>query len=186
LIHFDETEHLYTDGDCVIPSVTQILESVGFIDKRWYNDHACTRGTYVHKAVYLHHRMGGVKPESIDSEILPYFKAYLAFLESTRFEPAECEQLVYSKVFGFAGTLDLRGDLFGIDAIIDIKTGCIQPWAAIQTAGYNLASEKKAGIRYGLNLTNKGIWKLEKYKNGNDEKVFIAAATVHNRKLGRV
>ena len=50
-LHYDPETHIYTVDGEVLPSVTQILKDMGFIDVTWFNDYARERGSLVHKII---------------------------------------------------------------------------------------------------------------------------------------
>ena len=189
-LKFDESEHRYTLEGRILPSVTGILDTGGLVDKTWFNDSARLRGTYVHKAVYLDCTVG-VDPNTIDSTIRPYFSAWLKFKAQVKPVILGSEIRVLNRKLMYAGTLDLLLKIPGSELIylVDIKTGAIQPWTAIQLAGYFDAENDlgiKPGARAGLQLASTGAFNFKPYENPNDFKVFQAAATIQNCKLRRI
>jgi hypothetical protein len=163
------------------------MDAAGLIDKTWYNDHACLRGTYVHKAVQLHHN-GGVNFGKLDDEIKPYFDCYLDFLDIMKFKVIACEIMGYHSVYQYCGTADLIGRFPNSEdlSIIDIKTGAIPFWAAIQTQAYKLIFGQTRNIsdRYGLQLKPKGKFSLKAFNNTRDYDVFMSCLTLYNFKKG--
>lgn len=134
-LKFDEVAHTYTVDGRELPSVTQILERVGLKDN--YNNDVfyCDRGAAVHEATEFIDR-DTLDPASVDPQIEPYLQAYRAFREQTGFEPLLIEQWLYSRQYGYAGTLDRVGWVNGKLAIFDIKTGPPARWHNLQLAAY--------------------------------------------------
>ena len=77
------------------------------------------RGTDVHKAA--EQLALGVIPE-VEPEIEPYVEQYRRFLEDFQPEFVMAEAPVYSKTYGFAGTLDAVAKIDGKQVVVDMKT----------------------------------------------------------------
>lgn len=190
VLQFDEAQHRYRLGERELLSVTNLLTEAGLIDKRWFNEEAALRGTYVHAAVVMHHD-GDLAEESLDPVLQPYVAAYFKFLAESGFVLDAIEERVFDEALGCAGTLDLRG-LFpdtppNVTNIIDIKTGNIPSWVGWQTAGYARmlpASVQPSRRRWALNLRADGTYRLEPLKTRTDEQVFLSALTVVQAKRG--
>jgi len=183
-------DHIYSVDGQKMPGVSEIMDAAGIIDKRWYNERACLRGTYVHKAVELYHTTG-LNLNSLDSEVAPFFNGYMEFLKDSDFKPVIVEKLSYSPLYMYCGTPDLIGYLNGELVLIDIKSGNIPKWAAIQTAAYkelfgNTIEGKPITKRMALQLKANGRYNLKIYRSRLDLDVFLAALTVYNFKHGRL
>lgn len=189
VLQFDEAAHRYTLDGRELVSVTQALTEAGFIDARWFTDEAALRGTYVHAAVALHVE-GDLAEDSLDPVIRPYFTAYLAFRRESGFVVDACEERICDPVLGYAGTLDLRGQLPSqrpprVD-ILDIKTGAVPSWVGYQTAAYARLVPGVLKRRWALQLRADGTYRLDPLTNTTDERVFLAALTVAQAKRGWV
>lgn len=89
-------------------------------DSRWTKTGAAAaRGTDVHRAAETL-ALGGV-PE-YDDAIQPYVMQYQRFLEDFAPEFVMAEAPVYSKTFGYAGTLDAIARIDGQTVVMDLKT----------------------------------------------------------------
>jgi len=174
---FTEATHEYRHGEGgeVLPSVTGILKSEGYIDGDWYTEAARIRGTYVHKICHLHN-IGDLDETTVDETLVGYYEAYLSFLAETQFVVEDSELLVHSDTYLFAGTLDIRGKFPGakMKSVIDIKSGSIEPWVAIQLAGYTVCLPDPHE-RYSLQLTADGKYHLKQWKDRSDQGVFLGA-----------
>lgn len=193
MIRFNEELHEYTDeAGKVIPSVTQalgVLDSYAGIPQAAL-ERASERGTKVHRAIELY-LQGDLDELSLDPAIADYFYGYIKFERETGFRPEASELRVFSKKYGYAGTLDLAGPdpkakrLF---SYIDIKTSAkLMPTVGPQLAAYERAhveetGSKKKNLRYGLLLTPDGNYQLREYTDSADWGAFLACLTVYNWK----
>lgn len=183
-------DHEYTVDGIEKPGVSEILQGAGLIDSRWYNDHACLRGIYVHKAIQIYHKCG-LNFKTLDSELRPYVDAYLDFLKRTAFKPILIEKKMHDPIYDYCGTPDLIGYLKDELVIIDIKTGIRPKWVGLQTAAYKRlcgarVENKTIVHRFALELRSNGRWSLTMLSNRKDIEVFLAAVTIHHFKSGRI
>ena len=172
-LKFDPETHTYTVDGEVLPSVTQILKDMGFIDATWFNDYAQERGSLVHLIIKWHCREM-LDEDTIDPALRPYFDAWIKFVADSEFISKEVEVPTYSPAFRFAGTYDQVGILNGDPSVIDYKTGLVTAPTALQLAGYEILTGRRLK-RFGLQLTDQGKYKLTEFKDRNDRQVFLAA-----------
>lgn len=184
-LEFDPVGHRYTLDGRILPSVTQILEP--YEDWSGINPEvlaaAMERGTRVHAACALM-LDGFIGPDDCDEDIRPYLRRFQNFLAESGFVVQLSEARVYSTKLGYAGTLDLYGDLPKRKrSLIDIKSGSVPRSAGPQTAAYARALRESYGLetryRYALLLRPEG-YKLVPLADPNDDNVFLAAITMHN------
>lgn len=189
-IKLDKERHVYTVGDRVVPGVTSILTNLGIIDTRWFDEQSRIRGDRVHTATQFHDE-GGVCWDTMDSRIRPYVEGYLAFLQDTGFRPHLIEHIVYARDLDYGGTLDRTGWLPGRMReqyiLLDIKSGSLQPWAALQTAAYQHALltdplQHTPLARYGLQLKSNGDYSFKPYPDPSDLQYWLSCVNVFNFK----
>lgn len=85
----------------------------------------------------------------VNVEALNAISAYAEFAKHYEIEYIESEPKVYSKLYGYAGTLDLDCIINGKRCIVDFKTSNgIYPEAFLQTAAYQQARQEEFGIKY--------------------------------------
>jgi hypothetical protein len=165
-VQFEEETHTYTVGDVPVISVTQALVEAGLVDTKWFTDFGRRRGSAVHKAIEFM-LDGSLDLNSIDPKISGYLDAYRAFAEDTGFEVLEVERKVWSPTRRYAGTLDQVGDLNHRRAIVDVKTGKLEPATGIQLTGYADAYQEETGLvvskLIGLQLNVDGTYKMKQY-----------------------
>lgn len=191
---FDEPTHRYAFAgrDCV--SVTTALASAGLVDRLWFTTADAERGQRVHAAIRLLHR-GALRDQHLDAEITPFVIAYQKFLSDSALIVDASEERVCDPVLMCAGTLDVRGRF--LDArtgrpepfidVVDVKTGQVPPWAGYQTAGYVRLLPPHVWRhcrRWALRLTDDGRYQLTQRRGRNDERVFLAAVTIAQARLG--
>jgi len=119
---FDAERHTYTDADGrVLPSITQMLETAGYIDDRWFTEESSERGTAVHDLCEDYDRgLGDVA--TCASRYRPWLLAYAAAMDLLRPQWDEIEAPAVHPTWRFGGRPDRVGRIFGACAILDIKT----------------------------------------------------------------
>lgn len=166
-IVFFEDEHLYLVDGAEVVSTTTVLNYLSDAEYKKINpsvlEQAARRGSAIHG--YCELIDYDAMPESIESDLVGYIKAYLLFIRDYRPVWENIETPVYSESKGFAGTLDRAGLIDGKESIVDIKT-IASPTkmnkfsVGAQTAAYGLAREETFGIktekRYALYLSKDG------------------------------
>jgi hypothetical protein len=191
LISFNEEAHVYTriDDGVVVPSVTQILKLITEHEYRFVDrdvmERAARLGTAVHKMIELD-IAGDLDEESLSEPLVPYLQQWRQFRSTSGFKAEASELRVYSKKFGYAGTLDIAGTLRGRKCIIDAKRCAMVPKSAgPQTSAYEAAyrEERATAIdrfdRYALHMTPQK-WSLVQFTDPNDYRVFLSALTIFN------
>ena len=183
MITFREEDHTYWDGTINYPSVTTILQEMGFVDSTWFDEYSRTRGTYVHKAVELYNK-GELLEDDLDERLAPYLDAWRRFKQNSNIIILNSELQVYSDIFRYAGTLDIECTINGHQAIIDLKSGIVAPVTALQLAAYVMARYENyySVKRYGLSLKG-GKPTIVPFENFSDFGVWQAIMAVYNYKL---
>jgi len=181
---FKADTHQYFNRGVELPSVTTILSDLGFVDKSFFTEYGRTRGKFVHLACELDDR-GELEEESLDSVLLPYLEAWRSFKRDTGFVCEAIEKPVASEMYQYAGTLDRLGKLSNAPAILDIKSGAVSSWAALQLAAYEIAENRRLK-RFAVQLMETGKYKLHSYTNPQDRQIFLSAVAcwwwIHNQK----
>ena len=169
IVFFEDTHEYIVDGQDNVPSVTTILKPL--TDRGYANinpsvlETARLRGSAVHEA--LENLDYDIDPE-IMPEIIPYIQAYEEWKSVYRPTWTGIEQIVFSGLHGFIGTLDRVGLLNGKElSIVDLKTSNPSKEAlcavCIQTAAYELAyietpEGNKMRSEYGINIHRYGLF----------------------------
>jgi hypothetical protein len=168
-------------------SVTQILAAEGFINTLWFDDYHSTRGTYVHRACELLDR-DELEEAELDSVLVPYVSAWQKFKKESGIEIIEMETRLTSEVYQFTGKPDRIVKWNGYPTIIDIKSGVVQPWTALQLAGYEIL-KGSPHKRVGIQLTDESTYKITEFKDRQDRQIFLSALACYywkaNNNIGR-
>lgn len=185
MIEFNEELHQYTVNGLIIPSVTQILSSVGLPDLsgvpadvlEWKSG----LGTAVHKATELDD-FWDLDEDNLDPKIEPYLEAYRCFKRESGFISDNIEKQVYCKEYQYAGTFDRSGILNGKAALIDFKTGLTDPKVVgPQTAAYEFAESGQSNKikRFALKLNKDATYKLIPLTSKMDFQIFLNALNIY-------
>lgn len=168
MIKLDHETHIYSDGNKIIKSVSQILDESGHVDKRFYTKDGCDRGSSVHDGTVAIDEGIMTSGDFEHSEIFPYLVAYEKFLVDFRPKWAMIEKLVYCKQLNYAGTLDRAGTVNSYDKfIVDIKSGGPSFWHGLQLNAYDIAMNENNHKRI-LFLRKDATYRLvEAYKTDN-------------------
>jgi hypothetical protein len=181
LIDFDEAAHRYVVDGAEYPSVTQILAAAGLTDWTWCREWARERGSLVHKAIHLA-LTTGLDWSSVNDAFHPYISAALQVIEDLNAETVLSEGRIFSKLYGYAGTLDWVGRVNGKLILWDWKTGPVVPAYGLQTAAYAEAYLEETGERvdrrYGARLNADGTYELIPFTDRQDIVNFHAAVRI--------
>lgn len=188
VLTFDAATHVYQVQGKRVPSVTQILSSLGFNEFGFcppeVMEAARLRGNDVHKATELLD-LNQLDWTTVSDEIAPYLIAYQKFLSEVKPKSIEViEHKVYHKTFGYCGMCDrVYKYPYGL-AMVDIKAGTEQVTHKLQTAAYAMAWDheqgplRKISRRFALYLFNNGKYKLVEHPHAIDRATFISAIQV--------
>lgn len=187
---FDDEKHIFTlNGKRLDPSVTQLLKAEGYIDGDWFTPEARDRGNYVHKCTHLHDE-NRLDDSRLHEEYAPYVLAYQKFLKESGFIVERSELPLYSVRWAYAGVLDKLGRFprSGVSrAVLDLKTGALYEWTALQLAGYVIMLTEVVGAwsqyeRFGLQLRKDGTYRLKQYEDRDDCQTFLSALSQYRWK----
>ncbi len=126
--------HLYFVDGVRVPSVTQIISRALALQHSRYSPSASARGTEVHEAIRCIESNDRAATRMINTTSVGFVAAWMRFRQEQRWQTLGCEEVVYHP--RYAGRLDLRGLLDGVEAIADLKTGHPAEWHGLQLAGY--------------------------------------------------
>jgi len=190
-ITFDSESHVYrVDGRKVdsVTTILNILDVYSGVPQR-HIDAAGELGHNVHLTTELYDR-GDLDEESLDPLLFSFLEGYKNFQADTGVKILHIEQIVYSIIHDYIGTLDRIVELNGQQGVLDIKSTDFQSKTyPLQVAAYERAWIETGGgkapmNRYTLRLRPnypKG-YKLERHDGKDDFIKFLACLTVHNLK----
>jgi hypothetical protein len=177
----DALKHEYWEEGVQLTSITDALKISGIIERVYGTDYDLWVGTATHRAIELWVR-GLLKLDTLDPQLVPRLEAWIDFEKSTGFRAKQSELSMSNFPLRIAGTLDLLGDFpDGSEGIVEIKSGNVSAWTAIQTAGQDfLLGGGKRRKRFGLKVPAEGRPNVRPFTNSNDYAVFMAAVTIAN------
>jgi len=136
------------------PSATQILKASGYYDEYVGNNSGpMQRGRLVVAACHILGQKKELEPAWCDRhpECLPYLDVYRIFLSQHRVQLLHFEREFRCEEERFVTHPDQVMLLDDVEADVEIKTGALKLWVALQTAAQVLAIGKRMK-RFGLEL----------------------------------
>lgn len=182
--------HIYScpDSGLVVPSVTQVLMSVGLVDYRFVKEavlnHKSDIGSEVHDLCSFIDRGENLSEYEYDPRLQPFLDSYHEFKTAKNWRPTLIEygpniaDVAYMPV-GF--TVDRVGMIDSEESVAELKcTATDQPSHSIQLAGYDMClGGGKRRARYAIRLQPDGkMAKLSRYKDQSEYGVFLSALTI--------
>ena len=170
VFRFNADTHEYFLNGSRIKSVTQLLSEAGLVSEAFYDAKSAERGHHVHR-LCTEFDLGAIEDVArCDSPYKGWLLAYAAFLMAIRPEWTVIEEARASVTYRFGGRPDRVGRLWGVEAIVDQKSGAKEPWHGVQTALHDiLLDDLPVGVRkrYGLYLTRTGKFRLIPHDGSN-------------------
>lgn len=112
-------------------------------------DAGADRGTAVHRVLEFWAREHEIPDlDDYPAQHRGFVQGLCGWLLDARPKPTAIERIVGSVRYEYAGRLDLRADIDGVDTLVDLKTnprGRIYPEAHLQARGYWVADEECGG-----------------------------------------
>lgn len=143
-VAYNEEGHLYSAGSFLLPSVTHILQSEGFIDDTWFNDYVRDRGSNIHLACHLDD-INDLDEDTVGKVERPYLDAYRKFKRESGFVVEESEVPKANIELMFAGTPDKIGHF---------------PNGTLRRAGLELHDDGTYRLIPFTDRQDIGIWKI--------------------------
>ena len=133
--HTLSAEKVLEVTEIAVPSVTQILKTVGLISSYPIPSQYAERGTEIHELTELVDQ-GKFLPEFASDEVYPYISSYEQFLDEHEVNILGSESMVFSELHFYAGIYDRLCELDGDLVLVDIKTGGKERWHRVQLGMY--------------------------------------------------
>jgi hypothetical protein len=148
---------------------------------------ARVKGKFVHLATEFYD-LGTLDDATVHETIRPYLDSWIRFRKDTGFKPQVIEEMVFSKKYGYAGTVDRIGLFNNVKTVVDIKSGELTPAAAPQTSAYlnayneDKSPKDKAKDRLIVQLRKDGTYRLPKksFYSKDDFSIFLACLAIRN------
>jgi hypothetical protein len=194
VLTFNATGHQYFwHGKPVPDHVTKVLGLVTDLSRIPTDvlENARQEGVDEHRMVNLH-ATGDLDEDVLPAWLRPKLAGLRKFFADTEFRMIGSETAVYHRLYKYAGTLDLVGEMryqrHKVRAIIDVKRSLYAGRAiGLQTAAYLEAwsdsnpNECRPTHRFALRLRD-GDYRLEPYTQRDDFSLFLACLSVHRLK----
>lgn len=188
VLEFDVEDHAYSVRGERLPGVTSILSTQFPIDVPPDRlEFARNLGKAIHRATELYD-LDTLDVSSLDSRVVPYLEAWIAFRKQTDCRIYHVEKQVWHPVLRYAGTIDRIIALAGDTGVLDLKRPRLGPRVGLQLAAYQKAGEDTLGIklpkRWGLQLCPEKTppYRLHEYKDRNDWDIFVACLSIQRWK----
>lgn len=169
--------------------VTRTLSAANLISSLEVTAEILERGSQVHLACKF------LDQFDFDRRTLPhrvrgFVNAWKRFRDENSFRPRYIEHFVENEKYNIRGTLDRAGPIAGIKsvprAIVEIATGTLLPYKALQMSAYGfLLDPKKIFRRIGVELHEDATYRMEEFPIKDylpDLHVFFAATRVNDFK----
>ena len=177
-VRFDAKQHRYFVGGRELPHATAVLKDGGLI-KYLASDYYLERGRAVH-ALTHYADMKDLNWSKIDPEIKGYLQSYLKLKRDLGFRVLTSEKPVASTFFGIACTPDKTVLLHGQKAILELKSGAVEVWAALQTGCQEICLGGK-WLRFGVELFKDGRRaRIHPFTDPMDGQVFLSFLATYN------
>lgn len=177
---FIEEGHDYRLKEARLWSPSGVFVQVGYVDRTYYKPEHLYRGTYVHWCTRLSDQ-GELDWADVAGEFIGYLEAYEDFKAVWKFKPRLIEVPIYNPDLNYGVTPDREGIILDGDAaIVELKTGQMPWWTAIQTASQDLAVAAWDGRprarrrRVGVELSKNGKFRAKEYRDPDDFDVWRA------------
>jgi hypothetical protein len=128
-LKYNDNRHEYSIGGIVVPGVTGVIDSAGFISEYAKDETSRKLGTIFHKTqkLFLRGQLIGVDPNFKEAGWMGAIEKFWSEQQPTPYIDRDrgIERVLFSQRFGFAGTIDYIGMIkrYGTDlCIIDWKT----------------------------------------------------------------
>lgn len=181
---FDPATHTYSIKEETVPSVNQILETIGVIRRNRHSPGRMERDTVVRQAIEFDID-GSLDEGTLDAGLRGYLTAWRRFRKEVNPIIVATQLPVYFPRYRYAGNLDLLVRLpAGGDAVIlDVHPDRVPMWVGLRLAGYGMALDVSVGViarhRYALQLKPDGNYTVWEFKGSNDGDVFRSCVTVY-------
>ena len=175
---FESSTHEYFLNGEKIPSITQMLESCGYIDDTYFTEECAERGTLVH-SLTAQYDLGAISAAAAieciwKGYVLAYCGPQKSFHTTYRPQILSVEVARCSPQYRFGGRPDRTVKLWGVAGVLDLKTGGKAEWHKIQTAlqailvAPELRLPPTAVARTSLYLKKNGKWKPDPHEDTHD------------------
>lgn len=139
------------------PALNQWRANMGAEASEQYSEETASIGSEIHRyaaKILLGYRIGNTEWAQLDEQIKNGLRALQRFVTDAGFIAYECEKIVWSERYEYAGTLDCIGRAYGKKCVLDWKSGSnFYSSYLAQVASYSKAlNDRKVKQLYVVNL----------------------------------
>lgn len=183
-----ETHEYFVDG-IKYPGVTDIIKAEGVSNFDMVNpavlEAARDFGKKGHKMIEFWN-LGKLNEDKLSAPLKPYLESWKQFVSDYKVEIIAVETKLYSKIWRYAGTLDVVAKMKGLLSLIDVKfSKQLYSSVDLQTGGYAKLWEdnnkEKIKKRYCVRPTEKRA-KVDPLTETTDTSVFLSALQMYRWK----
>lgn len=172
---FDALDHEYIDVGTgqVMPHITGMLDTTGWVDDTWFTEESSLRGQAVHRLT-AEHDLGALDVPSCQSRYRPYLLAHVAVCAIAKPEWEAVEEPLVHPVHRFGGRPDRRLKVWSLRGVWEVKAAIPQRSHQIQTALQAILAAPVMGLppfavkRFAEYLKPNGKFKIEEHKDARD------------------
>lgn len=190
----EETHEYFDESGRLIPSTTQVLDSVGLVDYDAVPGKTLERKRQIGDAVHYAARLyiqNDLDWSTVQSEWAGYLMGVLNFIEENEFEAEAVEQsgIYVANGMPMAYTWDLLGKMKGLKHRVLVELKCAyreEPSWKYQLAAYEMTIPKSKDeyiVRMAIQLKKGGGYKPYLYENPRDRDRFMWALGVVYTKI---
>jgi hypothetical protein len=167
-------EYIALDTGEELPHVTGMLEATGWVDSTWMTEASCERGRAVH-ALASDYDLGAIEDVTqVDSRYAAYLHAHAQAMRIIQPVILAVEEPLVHPTFRFAGRIDRHAITYGLQSVIEIKSGAPLKGHPIQLALQAFLLEPTVNVpadaiaRFALYLKPTGRFRLERFDKRTD------------------
>ncbi len=143
--------------------ITRALALSGVTDYSFVEEHDLWKGSEIHRIIEFAAK-GTLDRKSVPHELLGYLTAHDSFIRETGFVGTHIEENVQCAKLGIRGRIDRAGLMKGKNAIVEFKSGQIQPAVALQLClGGHLLDASIWFHRYAVQLKADGSYTVKNF-----------------------
>jgi hypothetical protein len=141
--------------------ITRCLALSGVTDFSFVQEDDLWRGSEVHRIIHLASK-GTLDRKTVPAELKGYLAARDKFYRETGYVTLRSEEKVQSEALGLRGRIDDAGLMHGGLAMVEWKSGAIQPAVALQLClGGYLHNPSQWFHRYAVQLKANGLYTVK-------------------------
>lgn len=166
----DEDKRIFLLDGQRIPSITDVIQDLGYIDQRWFTERDRLRGNYVHSLTQFFdegdydpaeaRRLTGFIDADPNAGLDGYVESWRKFVDRKNPQWLDIERRLFSPTLRYCGKPDRRALIGKREHLWEIKSGPPMAWHAYQTGAQDVLFglyPKDVRRRAGIHLYADGV-----------------------------